>query len=71
MKITIEYCVQWNYKPEALRARDRLMKNSNNSVELIEGAGGAFEIVKNGALVFSKKAVNRFPSEEELDGLRD
>jgi len=47
------------------------MKNSNNSVELIEGAGGAFEIIKNGELVFSKKAVNRFPSEQELDELKN
>lgn len=47
------------------------MVNSNNTVELIEGAGGAFEIVKNGDLVFSKKAAHRFPSEQELDGLQD
>ncbi len=47
------------------------MKNSNNSVELIEGAGGAFEIIKNGELVFSKKAANRFPNEQELDELKN
>jgi selT/selW/selH-like putative selenoprotein len=33
--------------------------------ELVHGARGAFEVFKDGALVFSKLGTNRFPSSEE------
>jgi len=40
---------------------------------LIESAGGVFEVENNGQLIFSKKAVGRFPEPGEvlaiLDGL--
>jgi len=73
-RYSIEYCVQWNYKPTALRARDQLLADSNNAnsnreVELIEGSGGVFEIIRDGELVFSKKSLNRFPTDEEIDKL--
>ena len=69
MKYTIEFCVQCNYKPTALRARDRLLAGAGNDVTLIDGSGGVFEIVRDGDLVFSKKSLNRFPTDEELDAL--
>jgi len=34
--------------------------------ELIEGRGGVFEVEVNGKLVFSKKKLNRFPTDEEI-----
>ena len=37
-----------------------------NSVNLIPGAGGAFEVRVNGDLVFSKKQTQRFPEILEL-----
>jgi len=46
-----------------------LLADSNNEVELIEGSGGAFEIIRDGELVFSKKSLNRFPTDEELGKL--
>ncbi len=36
-------------------------------MELIEGAGGVFEITVDGTLRFSKKALHRFPTDAELD----
>jgi selT/selW/selH-like putative selenoprotein len=33
---------------------------------LIEGSGGAFEVRRDGELIFSKKALGRFPDEEEI-----
>ena len=33
------------------------------------GVGGAFEITVDGRLVFSKKAIGRFPTDEEIDGV--
>jgi len=46
-----------------------LLADSNNEVELIEGSGGAFEIIRDGELVFSKMSLNRFPTDEELKQL--
>ena len=38
-------------------------------VELIRGGGGVFEITVDGSLAFSKKALGRFPTDEELDAI--
>jgi len=68
MKIRIEYCVRWNYEPRALRARDILVRRygSEAEVELVKGDGGVFEITVDGRLAFSKKALGRFPSDDEI-----
>lgn len=34
--------------------------------ELIQSSGGVFEIEKDGQLLFSKKALNRFPEDNEI-----
>ena len=36
------------------------------AIELIESGGGVFEIRKEGELVFSKKALDRFPEDGEV-----
>jgi selT/selW/selH-like putative selenoprotein len=36
------------------------------SAELIESGGGVFEVRKDGKLIFSKKAIGRFPEEKEI-----
>jgi len=33
---------------------------------LIEGRGGVFEVKKDGALIFSKKELARFPETDEI-----
>ncbi len=38
-------------------------------VELIESSGGAFEIARDGKLLFSKKKLGRFPTDAEVDAL--
>ena len=38
-------------------------------MELVRGSGGVFEITVDGELRYSKKALGRFPSDEELDAL--
>ena len=40
-------------------------------VKLIESGGGVFEVVKDGELIFSKKAVGRFPEHSEVFSLID
>lgn len=34
--------------------------------ELVQGSGGVFEVVVDGALLFSKRALGRFPEEREV-----
>ena len=49
--------------------RDDLEERFGASVDLIEGRGGVFEIARDGALVFSKSATGRFPSNDEVENL--
>tara|TARA_B100002051_G_scaffold230791_1_gene228509 strand:- start:187 stop:321 length:135 start_codon:yes stop_codon:yes gene_type:complete len=35
-------------------------------ISLISSGGGVFEIVLDGKLIFSKKAINRFPEKGEV-----
>jgi selT/selW/selH-like putative selenoprotein len=44
------------------------MEKSAAEVELIESSGGAFEVFRDGKLLFSKKQLKRFPTDEEIDG---
>ena len=38
-------------------------------VELVKSSGGVFEVTVDDRLVFSKKALGRFPEQGELQGL--
>jgi selT/selW/selH-like putative selenoprotein len=46
-----------------------LQEAHGGEVELIRGAGGAFEVRRNGALLFSKMQEGRFPTHTEIDAL--
>tara|TARA_Y100000994_G_scaffold121229_1_gene99654 strand:- start:380 stop:547 length:168 start_codon:yes stop_codon:yes gene_type:complete len=39
------------------------------NVSLISSGGGVFEVTLNGDLIFSKKALNRFPEQGEIEQL--
>ena len=71
MIITIEYCMQWNYGPQARSLRDQLNEEFGYWAELIESDDGAFEIKVNGDLIFSKKKLDRFPETNEVIDLVD
>jgi len=43
-----------------------LKKHCGAEVELIPSTGGAFEVVVDGALVYSKKSTGEFPDEQQL-----
>ena len=45
---------------------DAIKGQYNLNVELIKSGGGVFEVVKDGELIFSKKAVGRFPEHGEI-----
>ena len=65
MKISIEYCMEWNYEPRALSLRDDLVDKFSTmfdefNVELIESGAGVFEVWVNDVLeVFSIRRVGR------------
>ena len=48
---------------------DELNKKLGIRSQLIEGAGGVFEIEYGGKLVFSKAKLGRFPEEDEVASL--
>ncbi len=66
MKITIEYCVQWNYLPRASGLEDEIKRNFDTEVELVKGSGGVFEVCMNDKTIFSKSQEGRFPTPEEI-----
>ena len=38
-------------------------------IELISSGGGVFEVTLDGALIFSKRALDRFPEDGEIEKL--
>ena len=67
MKLSIEYCSDWNYLPQASSLESEIkQKFPSYEITLIPSGGGVFEIVFNGQLIFSKKALNRFPEKGEV-----
>ena len=66
MVIKIIYCGQWNYLPDALRAREILQEFDTIDVKLVESGGGIFDILWGEELLFSKDQKGRFPNDLEL-----
>ncbi len=69
MKIHIEFCIKWNYGPEFDRV-SKIIKNLNPQVQVIGNESpprsGAFEVSKNGELIFSKFDKGSFPDESTI-----
>ena len=65
--IIIEYCVPWDYIPQAVSLAEILMNEFSwdiSGIQLIPGTEGAFEITVDGDLIYSKKQTDEFPSNE-------
>ena len=69
MKISIQYCTSWGYLDQALSLRESIERQFGVKAELIKGTGGVFEISVNDNLLFSKKELERFPDENEIEDL--
>lgn len=48
---------------------DLLTKKYGAEVKLLPSEGGVFEVVVDGNLIYSKKELNRFPEEGEVESL--
>jgi len=67
MRVTIEYCVVWNYEPRAAGLAAEIRKAYPQAeVKLIESSGGVFEVDVDGRKVFSKKALGRHAQPGEV-----
>ena len=69
MKISIEYCQKWNYKPRASSLEAEIKEQFDAEVSLFASSGGVFEVVVDGALIYSKKKLDRFPMSGEIISL--
>ena len=66
MELEIEYCGMWNYLPNATSLVDKLKEQFTFTEKLTSSSGGVFEVKADGDLIFSKKAQDRFPDENEI-----
>ena len=69
MNLSIEYCNQWNYLPQAASLATKLLDKYGEDIQslsLIPSGGGVFEISKDNSIIFSKKQLGRFPDENEV-----
>ena len=69
MKIYIEFCIKWNYGPEFDRVSN-IIASIDSNIEVIGNPSpprsGAFEVKKDGMLVFSKFETGSFPNEKQI-----
>ena len=66
MKISIEYCVRWNYLPHATSLAAEIKDTVAIESTLIPGSRGVFKITVDDAIIFSKEELKRFPEPGEI-----
>jgi selenoprotein W-related protein len=71
LDISIEYCAPCGYTPRVIELttevmQDRAIETYVRSWRLIPSKGGVFEVMVNGELVFSKKALGRHAEAGEI-----
>ena len=60
----------WNYLPRASSLEVELKSKFDHvNIKLISSGGGVFEVTLDNKLIFSKKALERFPDEGEVGKL--
>ena len=69
MNIHIEFCIKWNYGPEFERV-SKIIKKYNSDIKIESNTSyprsGAFEVMLDNNLVFSKFSTKRFPYDNEI-----
>lgn len=65
-RLIIEYCGACGYERRARALAARLVAAFGVEPELVRSADGAFEVIADDVLIFSKHELGRFPSEEEI-----
>jgi selT/selW/selH-like putative selenoprotein len=72
MPLSIEYCITCNYRPMAASLAIAIKKETGiDSVLTGSKKTGAFEVILDGELIFSKLQSNRFPDHPDVvEGIR-
>ena len=68
-KITVEFCMMWNYAPKAARFAEQLFTHFRHNIaemKLIPSGGGVFEVTVNEQKLYSKKETGIFPDVKDL-----
>ena len=68
-RLSLEYCVPWNYLDRAVGAMNDVLSHYQHvvdSFELIHGTKGAYEFKVNDKLVYSKKDLGRHAEPGEI-----
>ena len=68
-KISVEFCMQWNYAPKAASFAEELFSHFRSNIaemKLIPSSGGAFEVIVNGQKIYSKLDTGLFPKNKEV-----
>ena len=68
-QITIEYCCQCRWMLRAAWLAQELLvtfETDIQKVSLVPSTGGIFQISLDGALIFDRKTVGRFPETKEI-----
>lgn len=71
-RISIEYCTSWGYLSKAVSLAERVLdehKNNIAEVNIIPSTGGVFEVKFGDKLLFSKKELDRFPNDNEVENM--
>lgn len=71
VNVSIEYCVPCDYSNHALAVAEELIKNYQHVISRLTfkmGSKGVFEVQVDDKVIFSKRALNRHPSQGEVLG---
>ncbi|MEE8432792.1 MAG: Rdx family protein [Candidatus Desulfatibia sp.] len=67
MQLSIEYCITCNYRPMAASLAIVIKKEIGIDTQLVGSKkAGAFEVILDGELIFSKLQSNCFPDHQEI-----
>jgi selenoprotein W-related protein len=69
MNLRFTYCQECKNWVQALKDLEHIYPRLNqqiDSIEMVAGSNGVYDVHRDGELVFSKDAENRFPEEGEV-----
>lgn len=68
-KVSIEFCMMWNYAPKAASLAEELFTEFRHDItdmNLIPASGGAFEVIVNDEKIYSKLDTGVFPDSSDI-----
>jgi len=66
VRVEIFYCPVWSGYDRRAASLAAALAEQGHDATVVEGAKSQFDVVAEGALVFSKQRKGRFPEEDEI-----